>query len=594
MGPQGIATGGGVRAQLPDKWHFGGRNSAKGVHATEPARKNFVSAHCSREDVELDFAIENGSVAEFNKGRRPGISGSPSRYAYVALARVSEGSLQAGDWIEVVYGDRAGGSPGFVGSLFAARDETVLVAVDSEGKDHWKILEELPTLTTRAAPPVELRLTAPSNAVVGQPFPLHIALLDVAQNPTENVDGALELFVNRSQAEVSSQVLFEGDGPGWVRLEVTPKSEGTLRIGGRLSSGMLWGLSNPVKVTAEVPKRRVFWGDLHSHTQESWDGIGNSDASFRYARDVSALDFYARTDHSGDNLGEPDWETTRGLVDQFNDPGSFITLYAYECSFGAPYAHHNVYFRGLEGPLRAPIGRRSSIVGEPPRVTLQELWDLLRGGDAITIPHHTGCFSLPDWSRFQDDEMRLLIEIYSIHGTAEYFDPGHPLAYDQSDGRLHQIDGTAGAKDGPYYAQDLWDTGQRVGTIASSDDHRSQPGRPQMGLAAVFAPELTRDAVFDALRTRQAYGTTGERILLDFSVEGTAMGGEIETKGPPVISVKAEGTDQISLIEVLRSKAQSGTWRVIDQRRPMAEHVEFLLEDQTIHGEATYYHYSAA
>ena len=35
------------------------------------------------------------------------------------------------------------------------------------------------------------------------------------------------------------------------------------------------------------------------------------------------------------------------------------------------------------------------------------------------------------------------------------------------------------------------------------------------GLTCYFMPELTRDAVFEALRCRRHYGTTGTRIFID-------------------------------------------------------------------------------
>src|SRR5437588_9402427 len=60
--------------------------------------------------------------------------------------------------------------------------------------------------------------------------------------------------------------------------------------------------------------------------------------------------------------------------------------------------------------------------------------------------------------------------------------------------------------------------------FATGDDHKGRPGatRPGAstfgavgGLTCYFMPELTRDALFEALRTRRHYGTTGPRIFLD-------------------------------------------------------------------------------
>jgi len=43
------------------------------------------------------------------------------------------------------------------------------------------------------------------------------------------------------------------------------------------------------------------------------------------------------------------------------------------------------------------------------------------------------------------------------------------------------------------------------------------------GLTCVLAPALTRDAVFDALRERRCYGTTGPRIDLSFQIDRRPM-----------------------------------------------------------------------
>jgi hypothetical protein len=67
--------------------------------------------------------------------------------------------------------------------------------------------------------------------------------------------------------------------------------------------------------------------------------------------------------------------------------------------------------------------------------------------------------------------------------------------------------------EGAHYARDAWAAGLPMGVIASSDDHEAHPGLPHFGLAAVYAPELTRDAIFAGLRTRRSYATTGVRII---------------------------------------------------------------------------------
>jgi hypothetical protein len=77
-----------------------------------------------------------------------------------------------------------------------------------------------------------------------------------------------------------------------------------------------------------------------------------------------------------------------------------------------------------------------------------------------------------------------------------------------------------------WLLHDAFDKGYRVGVVCHSDDHKGRPGatRPGAstfgavgGLTCYFMPELTRDALFEALRRRRHYGTTGMRLFLDLS-----------------------------------------------------------------------------
>ena len=71
---------------------------------------------------------------------------------------------------------------------------------------------------------------------------------------------------------------------------------------------------------------------------------------------------------------------------------------------------------------------------------------------------------------------------------------------------------------------------------------------------AVWAPELAREAVFDAIRNRRTYGSTGSRIYLEFTVNGEPMGGETTVAAGQPVAVRAEalGTGPLRWIHVLR------------------------------------------
>ena len=104
-----------------------------------------------------------------------------------------------------------------------------------------------------------------------------------------------------------------------------------------------------------------------------------------------------------------------------------------------------------------------------------------------------------------------------------------PISEYAHDGRLEravEVHSTWGTFE--WLLHDAFEQGFRVGVVCHSDDHKGRPGatRPGAstfgaigGLTCYFMPELTRDALFDALRQRRHYGTTGTRLFMD--VRGT-------------------------------------------------------------------------
>ena len=105
---------------------------------------------------------------------------------------------------------------------------------------------------------------------------------------------------------------------------------------------------------------RVLWGDLHGHSAFS-DGTGLPEDYFVYARDVSALDVVALTDH--DHWGilplaeHPElWNEIRAQTRRFHAPGRFVTLLGFEWTSWI-HGHRHVLYFGDDGP-RDRFGRR--------------------------------------------------------------------------------------------------------------------------------------------------------------------------------------------------------------------------------------------
>ena len=297
--------------------------------------------------------------------------------------------------------------------------------------------------------------------------------------------------------------------------------------------------------------RQPFWGELHTHSAVS-DGNGSMEDCFAIAR--SHLDFWALADHAYDSLVfsrdyrkvradhlllHEEWPTLQALCREFEAPGRFIPFLAYEwTNFG--YGHHNVYYLDYDQPIRM-------------NATLPELYEALResGTEAFVIPHHTGYsqgFCGKDWA-YHDEQLSPFVELYSLHGSSE--EPGgiRPLLTSGS---------WMGPGGGGGSVQEGLARGHKLGIICSSDAHQDHPGAYDLGLIAAYAGELTRHSLWEAFKARRVYGVTGDRILLDFSINGVGMGSVLPATSHRSLEIAVQAWDRVERLDVLKNNT---IWR---------------------------------
>jgi len=264
---------------------------------------------------------------------------------------------------------------------------------------------------------------------------------------------------------------------------------------------------------------RAYFGDLHMHSNLSYDRMeynASPDQSFRMVYDVAGLDFAGLSDHAG-HLREGDWWTVIKHADLWNQPGRFVVFPGYEWS-SREYGHKNVFFQDA---VQADPGALFDARGHTP----EELWQHLGERRAITIPHHVSSGPAgakpTDWS-YRNDHFQRLVEIFQRRGSYE-FDrapyPPPPRGF------------TLGRS-----VRAALDQGHRLGIIASPD-HRGG-----LGLAGVWARALTHEAIFEALRARRTFGTSGARLDLWMTVNGAPQGSEIMATGAVHVEATVHGS----------------------------------------------------
>lgn len=112
--------------------------------------------------------------------------------------------------------------------------------------------------------------------------------------------------------------------------------------------------------------------------------------------------------------------------------------------------------------------------------------------------------------------------------------------------------------------REILDKGSRFGFIAGSDNHHGAPALSAVpsrftnlhypgGLAAVYAPKLTREEIFKALKERRCYATTGESMIVEFYLNGAMMGTEIKAGSARHLEAKVIGTNRLRSVEIIKN-----------------------------------------
>ena len=287
--------------------------------------------------------------------------------------------------------------------------------------------------------------------------------------------------------------------------------------------GEFW--TNPVFVSAAPPSERIWWGDPHWQTFFS-DGIRCPEELYAFARDEAFLDFGAASDHV-EGLTDRQWDYFVAVTNDYNQAGRFATLVGQEWTKHNP-GHRNVYFRGDGGPvLRCTDPRYDS---------LDKLWQALEGLEAIAFPHHPANKIMGvDWDAGWNPRYEKSVEIYSVWGNSER---------SAADGNPYPIRHCQGEVPGRHVI-DALRRGYRFGFVGGGDIHDGRPGdclarlqadRPSatdtypQGFTALFAPELSRDHVFQAMHDRRSYATTTSRVYLQAVAVGEGAARRLEVK----------------------------------------------------------------
>ncbi len=330
----------------------------------------------------------------------------------------------------------------------------------------------------------------------------------------------------------------------------------------------------------------VYWGDLHSHTTYSDDALQRQGCHLTPAEAletaVGNLDFVSITDHAETNI--PGFYTLEKWTNTLAQEMAFQTAHpemvvfpAFEYTktgFSSPAlnwripdgnGHKNVILRDFE---HVPPHAYGADVGTTVQTLLTFLDSTNSKGHYIVIPHHPAKGSEPaatnetadplismatDWSTNSlRQDVCALVEIYSRHGGSEIDEAEEPVHNFRAEASVGSALNRWLVNHNPVY---------KMGIIASTDTHSGRPGDVREeadnvqhwlgeytgGLAAVWATNGSRGAIWRSLTGARTYGTSGAKIGVEFTAK---LGGALVPMGGTLYHGAELADTNVALVHV--------------------------------------------
>lgn len=440
----------------------------------------------------------NGAILEtrweFKRNIRPW-----SRALYIG---VMKHFLAPGDTITIRFGDRRQGSPGIRMQTFCENEFEFRVFTDVIATYDYVALPESPKIRVVPGPGVEWHAVAPTLVRSGLPFQIGIKANDAWGNPSDQMNEPLHLVAKGTPIIGLPETLdFKPGAFTAVAGQLMLPEAGESIVEVRNAQGAVLCCSNPIRATSDSSNQELvhFWGDTHGQSNETL-GTNTAMEYFLFGRDRAFLDVMG---HQGNDfqITGSFWRDLNVLCAELDVPGRFICIPGYEWSANtAVGGDRNVHFRRegetIHRSSHAQIADPGDMVDEESDAhTAHELFEKLTGKDCVVMAHVGGRYA--DVTFAHDDTLETAVEVHSDWGTFEWI------------------------------IWDALDKGYRVGIVGNSDGHKGRPGASypgasffgsQGGLTCFLASQLDRDSIFDAMRRRHHYATTGNRVFLDVAV----------------------------------------------------------------------------
>ncbi|NKB65185.1 MAG: DUF3604 domain-containing protein [Gammaproteobacteria bacterium] len=445
------------------------------LQTTDPDQENYVTAYCSGQSrLSLDYSR----------------TGHQRPWLRSLTVRLHGGFLKEGDTITIIFGDTQKGSPGMKMQTFCESGFEFKVLADVCATGHYVPLGETPYVSIVPGPAYQWKAILPTLRQPGEEFRLGLKAEDLWGNPTPLAEGSFRLDSDLEISGLPETINFPSGECALTidKLTCHTPEKGYVRVFD--DQGKQVAEAGPLIIQGG---KSGYWGDLHGQSGESI-GVTTSRQYFDFARNKSFLDV---SSHQANDfqVNNAFWSYLNKLTAEFHEDKRFVVFPGYEWSGNTSVGgDRNVFFRHEGRSIRrsshALLSDRCDLHTDA--TTAADLFTALQDEDCIVYAHVGGRYA--DVTQAHDSRLETAMEIHSAWGTFEWL----------------LTDGFA--------------LGHRCGVVCNSDGHKGRPGASYPGvsmfgayggLTCFLTEELTRDSIFECLRRRHHYGTTGCRMHME-------------------------------------------------------------------------------
>jgi hypothetical protein len=317
----------------------------------------------------------------------------------------------------------------------------------------------------------------------------------------------------------------------------------------------------------------LFWGMFHGES-ERWDAAEQIESCLRFFRDEKALQFYGISAFESEEKTSNDlWKKISHHVAESNEDDRFSAFLGFQY-VGEPKEEglrQFIFSKDNKNLLRKKDGKSNS---------LKKIYKTVPAKEFIAIPAMTIAKQTVYNFEEHEPEHEPVVEIYNAWGSSECL---------SKEGNPYPVSGKALSESKEGSITNALIKGCRFGFVAGGLDDRgiyeglydSDQKQYTPGLTAVFSKDQTRASIFDALRKRHCYATTGAKIILDFYIAGASMGSALTTKTKPGLAFNRHITSHIIGTAPLKEVQLIRNGKVIETFNAEGNELEISYDDTT-------------